>query len=111
MLLQAGLLDLLAAGELLGYLLPILLGSTGHPRVSATGLSRSNIFTLADGVPEHNQTRMDRGLLPWWAHPTVSTSFLRPISGLLHVVDYTLFTPRWWLMHVAVILCCSLLHP
>ncbi len=44
-------------------------------------------FTGVDG----NRVLIARGLVPWWTWEGIETSFCRPLSNLLMVVDYALF--------------------
>ncbi|MCF6284112.1 MAG: hypothetical protein L3K26_02845, partial [Candidatus Hydrogenedentes bacterium] len=49
---------------------------------------------------ETRQTRMDRGLLPWWTGTETHTAFMRPLSSLSHWLDYALFGDVAWPMHL-----------
>lgn len=57
-------------------------------------------FSFLDGIPEHNDELIDRGVLPWWCDRECRLAFLRPLSALTHQVDYRLWDDRPWLMHV-----------
>lgn len=73
-----------------------------------------DLFAFANGNVADNRQLMDRGLLlPWWSDPELKIAFFRPLSSLLHRLDYVLWfdDPRpmyvhslLWLgaMHLAV---------
>jgi hypothetical protein len=42
---------------------------------------------------------MDLGILPWWTAPHFRCAFLRPLSSLLHAIDYRFLAGAPWVMH------------
>ena len=44
--------------------------------------------------------RIELGMLPWWTHPLLKISFMRPLSALTHWFDFRCFPDAPWLMHV-----------
>ncbi len=59
----------------------------------------TQLFSFFDGG-ERNALYAERGLMAWWAAPGLRVQFLRPLSALTHVVDYTLW-PDVPLLHHA----------
>ncbi len=58
------------------------------------------MFALIDGNPEHNQTLMDSGFLPWWTRKEVKATFCRYLTILTHLLDYRLWPDSPFLMHL-----------
>ena len=56
-------------------------------------------FTIATGKPELIHRAVEYGLAPFWAYGGLVIDFLRPISGLSHLIDYRLFPNSAVLMH------------
>ncbi|HWO14037.1 MAG TPA: hypothetical protein VNN80_31250, partial [Polyangiaceae bacterium] len=64
-------------------------GDPGVPH--ANGI---DLFQFASGRVEDNLRLMSSGsLLPWWSDPALKVAFFRPLSSLLHRLDYALW-PR-----------------
>jgi hypothetical protein len=62
------------------------------PKLSGLSEGPAGMFRFASGVPAENRQLVERGvLLPWWSAPELRVAFLRPLSGLTHVVDF-----RFW---------------
>lgn len=57
------------------------------------------LFTFFDGDPARTLRVADVGITPWWADPNIVVSFFRPVSAATHLLDYTLWPSRPWLMH------------
>ncbi|MBI4716755.1 MAG: hypothetical protein HY763_03045 [Planctomycetes bacterium] len=57
------------------------------------------LFTFIDGDPTHTRRLMETGVIPWWSHTEILSSFLRPIAVLTHWLDFRLWPERPWLMH------------
>ncbi len=58
------------------------------------------LFEFFDGDPAHNATRMEAGVLPWWAAPGLRHSSFRYLSVVTMQVDYLLWPNRPELMHL-----------
>ncbi len=60
--------------------------------VERTFPAERSAFDLYDFVDDGvRPALMERGLLPWWAHPKLTLRFLRPLSSALLWVDHTVF--------------------
>jgi hypothetical protein len=58
------------------------------------------LFSFTSGRPEDNRALMDEGaLLPWWTDEHHLNSFFRPLSSLLHTLDFALFPDSAPLQH------------
>lgn len=57
------------------------------------------MFAFFDGTPGPMQRFRDVGIVAWWADDKASVSFLRPLSCLTHLLDYTLWPDLPGLMH------------
>jgi hypothetical protein len=57
------------------------------------GMSKDplDLFTFADGVPEHMHRLVDAGFFPWWADPEAKLTLLRPITAWTHALDHLLW--------------------
>jgi hypothetical protein len=66
--------------------------------------SPMDMFTFADGDPEHVAPLMDIGFWPWWTLPEIKGAFFRPITVITHWLDYQLWPDRPALMHAQSIL-------
>jgi hypothetical protein len=58
-----------------------------------------DLFTFADGNPQHTRLLMDAGVFPWWADPHIKLAFFRPITALTHLLDWKLWPHSPFLMH------------
>ena len=68
--------------------------------------SALDLYSFVDASRGELQPLMDRGTMPWWSHPELLFSGLRPVSSALALLDYRLFgtatLPRhvhsllWW---------------
>ena len=47
-----------------------------------------DLFAFLPGTPQSLDLLRDHGLVPWWTHPEVRASFLRPLSAATHVLDH-----------------------
>ena len=61
--------------------------------------SRLSLFNFFDGSPEAIAAVRDRGLAPWFAEEKLRLDFFRPLTGITHYVDYTVWPHAPWLMH------------
>lgn len=59
-----------------------------------------DLFTFADGNPDHAHALMNQGVFPWWTDPRVKLAFFRPLTALTHRLDWALFASSPWLMHL-----------
>ncbi|MGH7269052.1 MAG: hypothetical protein ACREJ3_01365, partial [Polyangiaceae bacterium] len=54
--------------------------------------SHPRLFDLYDFIDDSNRAALlERGILPWWAHPHMVVHFMRPLSSALVWLDYRLF--------------------
>ena len=72
-------------------------------RARAQGLdliprSRLDLFNFCTGK-ENLRILMELGILPWFASPDLKLAFFRPLTALLHYVDYTVWPTHPALMH------------
>lgn len=64
-----------------------------------------DLYNLVDD--ESRPRLVERGILPWWTHPSMKVHFFRPLASLLRALDYALFGTApfpphlhsffWWL--------------
>lgn len=59
-----------------------------------------NAFGFFFGDEEANQRMMASGSLPWWTTPDFRVAFLRPLSSLLHWLDFRLWPTHPFWMHL-----------
>jgi hypothetical protein len=87
------------------------IGTLGRHMDTPSGSIRDawDLFHFADGIPEHNLALIDKGWVPWWTDLALRWRFMRPLSALTHLIDFTLWpdSPVW--MHVQSILWFGLL--
>ncbi|MEM7154678.1 MAG: hypothetical protein AAF799_17650 [Myxococcota bacterium] len=60
-----------------------------------------DLFRLFE--PSTRATAMARGTVGWWAAPELQVVFLRPLSSLLHALDFRVWRMPW-LMHLTSVL-------
>ncbi|HMI91951.1 MAG TPA: hypothetical protein VK509_11335, partial [Polyangiales bacterium] len=82
----------------------------GHYLVPRSPLA---LFTFSDGSPEEVKTLLHGGFYPWWAHPEIRLSMLRPLACALTWLDWKLFgndpfpyhvdSACWWLFMLGLI--------
>jgi len=72
----------------------------GYPDVEGKAWSPLNIFAFLDGDSVREQKMMDEGIHPWWTLENVRLSFWRPLSAILHWMDYALWPNSDILMHI-----------
>lgn len=80
-----------------------ILGLIARGDRSIPGLvrERSDLFAFTTGEPAANRQLMDQGLmLPWWSNEDLKISFYRPLSALLHRLDFWLWPGSPAAMHV-----------
>src|SRR5438552_1688825 len=53
------------------------------------GLARRpfDLFTFADGDPDHAAQLRDAGVYPWWTDLHARLAFLRPLTSATHALD------------------------
>ncbi|MCC6621816.1 MAG: hypothetical protein IT385_11210 [Deltaproteobacteria bacterium] len=68
----------------------------GLPGYRATTL---DLFTFVPGDAADRQALMDRGVLPWTAHPELRIGFMRPLAALTHRIDHALWPDTPALAH------------
>lgn len=60
-----------------------------------------DLFQFASGRASDNLALMAHGsMLPWWSDPDLKIAFYRPVSSLLHRLDYALWPERPELMYL-----------
>jgi hypothetical protein len=99
---RAGLLVALLLATLVA--LPTLgsgyLADDYQQRILMLSGGQGNAFEFEHRGTPATEARIERGVLPWWMHPTTKIVFYRPISQWLMWLDY-----HWWpddlvLMHL-----------
>lgn len=77
---------------------------TGPTLASELAIPNQNtptgLFTFLDGKPLTNHRLRDIGIVPWWTHPDVKSSFLRPLAWATHWLDDALWPNSAVLMHL-----------
>lgn len=64
----------------------------GDHRVAGLVRERSDLFAFTTGERAVNRLLMEQGLmLPWWSDPQLKVDFYRPLSSLLHRLDFALW--------------------
>jgi hypothetical protein len=58
------------------------------------------LFAFIKGEEEVTREMVALGRLPWWTHERLRLSFYRPLTGLTHWLDYTIWPQFPWLMHL-----------
>lgn len=94
----------LVADDLLHQLL--LRDVPGIPGLSPKSV---DLFHFAGGDPESARLLMNHGVFAWWTDSQLLLAFMRPLSGLTHLVDHRLWPARPALMHVQSLLWFALL--
>jgi hypothetical protein len=75
---------------------------------------KRSVFDFYDFVADDNRAAMlERGLLPWWAHPALRIRFFRPLASVLVWLDHAVFGHHalpmhlhsvvWWAVAVLVV--------
>ncbi len=64
------------------------------------GRSTLELFRFVGGDRELSLQQIERGLWPWWSDPDLKLSFMRPVTGLTHGLDYWLWPRSPFLMHL-----------
>jgi hypothetical protein len=82
----------------------------GHYLVPRSPLS---LFTFSDGSREEVAALLHGGFFPWWAHPEIRLSMLRPLACALTWLDWKLFgndpfpyhvdSAIWWLFMLGLV--------
>lgn len=110
MALLGGLLALTAVGPcrvLDDYVLA--LAARGGSSIAGLPAGQLELFDFTSGERAANHALMDQGvLLPWWASADLKLTFFRPLSSLVHRLDYALWPDSPRLMYVHGILWFSL---
>jgi hypothetical protein len=58
-----------------------------------------DLYTFVGGKKE-TKTLMDYGVVPWWGHPELRLSMMRPLSSIMVVLDYALFGKNAYGFHI-----------
>jgi hypothetical protein len=84
------------------HVLELVARRSGEAVTPATGF---DLFQFASGRASDNLALMAEGsLLPWWADPELKITFYRPLSSLLHRLDYAAWPTHPELMYVHTLL-------
>jgi hypothetical protein len=84
------------------HVLELVARQNGEAVAPGTGF---DLFQFANGRVSDNLALMAEGsMLPWWTDPELKISFYRPLSSLLHRLDYAL-----WPGHPELMYCHTLL--
>lgn len=82
-----------------------------------------NLYSLSDGTADEGQALLDYGYYPWWSHPQMRLSMLRPLASAQLWLDHALFgnwalpyhvhSMLWWvaMLGVVAVLYARLLSP
>lgn len=62
--------------------------------------SPTGLFTFLDGKPSTNSRLRAVGVVPWWTHDHVKSSFLRPVAWVTHWLDFRFWPNGPGLMHL-----------
>ena len=70
------------------------------PDLPMVSRSPADLFVFIEGDTTLNRLAISLGMLPWWADEHLRIAFFRPVTGLTHWLDYTVW-PQWpWMMHL-----------
>jgi hypothetical protein len=84
------------------HVLELLARRSGEAVTPSTGF---DLFQFANGRASDNLALMAEGsLLPWWTDPELKITFYRPLSSLLHRLDYAAWPNHPELMYVHTLL-------
>jgi hypothetical protein len=84
------------------HVLELVARGSGEAVTQNTGF---DLFQFANGRASDNLALMAEGsLLPWWTDPELKISFYRPLSSLLHRLDYAAWPTHPELMYVHTLL-------
>lgn len=73
-----------------------------EPPIAGLRQDSLDLFTFTTGLRSDNRALMDAGfLLPWWSNPGLKVAFYRPLSSVLHRLDYALWpsNPEFMYLH------------
>ncbi|MEM1203974.1 MAG: hypothetical protein AAGN66_12165 [Acidobacteriota bacterium] len=68
-----------------------------HPELRR---SPAMLFSFLNGDPQQVKALVEAGLWPWWTDPELRLAFLRPLAGLSHHLDWTLWPGSPLVMHL-----------
>lgn len=74
------------------------------PGIDGVSFNPRDTFLFGDGVPEHTQERIEKGLAPWWSPPDWKVGFWRPLSSWSHWFDFQIWGDRPFMMHLESVL-------
>ena len=63
-----------------------------------------DLFAFFPGGEGEIRGAIDAGRLPWWTARTFRATFLRPVSGFTHWLDFRLWPAHPWAMHLQSLL-------
>lgn len=72
-----------------------------HLALVQEGSPISGLFMI---TPDRFARGLEIGQFAWWTNPQLSGHFFRPLSALLHYVEYRAYPGAPWLMHVVSVL-------
>ena len=71
-----------------------------QPEGSMISRSPAELFVFIEGDEAVNRQSVVLGMLPWWSHEKLRLAFFRPLTGLIHWIDYRLWPELPSLMHL-----------
>lgn len=80
-----------------------------QPGIPGLAPKHVDLFHFASGDPENARLLMNHGVFAWWTDCHLRLAFMRPLSGLTHLVDHELWPQIPALMHVQSLLWFALL--
>jgi hypothetical protein len=84
------------------YVLELIAKGRSDVVLAARGI---DLFQFASGEAGQNRALMSRGsLLPWWSDPELRITFFRPLSSLLHRLDFWAWPTEPVLMYAHTLL-------
>ncbi len=80
------------------------IGVLGHPEIPGSPTSPFMLFSFAAGDFDQNLGIVDRIVGVWGMTEDYHISFMRPLSSVLHWIDYRLWPDQPWIMHLQNVL-------
>ena len=84
------------------YVLRLMLKE--EPPDRAWSRPSGEVFAFIRGDEEVNRSLIEAGGVPWWIHPRLKLAFFRPLTGLIHWIDFRIWPEPPWLMLVQSLL-------
>jgi hypothetical protein len=80
------------------------IGVLGHPQIPGSPTSPFLLFSFAAGDPDQDLGIIDQVVGVWGMTEGYRISFMRPLSSVLHWIDYRLWPDQPWVMHLQNVL-------